>query len=75
MIECTGCIMIANKCLMIDIANDYIEDCPCLKCLVKITCDYDTVCDRYESYIKALSNDERYRERIREYDLRYNTAL
>ena len=75
MTECTGCIMTIHKCLMIDIATDYIERCPCLKCLVKITCDYDTVCDVYNSHIARVCDDERYRERIKDYDLRWNSTL
>ena len=73
--RCSGCIMIKYKCIMIYTAKPYIEDCPCLKCLVKITCDFDTVCDKYDSYMKILNADEKYKERIKNYELRYNATL
>ena len=73
--KCAGCIMTKHKCLIIDVAQEYINRCPCLKCLVKITCDYDTICDRYNSYMKLLAEDEKYTERIREYERIYNATL
>ena len=73
--RCKGCIVIDYKCLIIHVAPEYIESCPCLKCLVKITCDYDTVCDKYQNYLNTLEADEKYTERIREYERIYNATL
>jgi len=67
--------MLEHNCLITSVAKDYIESCPCLKCLVKITCDYDTICDRYNSHMKLLGSDEKYTERIREYERLYNAPL
>ena len=73
--RCAGCIMTSHKCIIIYVAKDFIEDCPCLKCLVKITCDFDSICDRYNSYMKCLNEDEKYKEGIINYDIKYNATL
>ena len=52
--KCIGCIMIDHECVLYNGFEDYIEDCPCIKCLVKITCTFSDVCYDYNRYMANL---------------------
>jgi hypothetical protein len=71
-IRCEPCIMTSHKCLLIAVAEELIPTCPCLKCLVKVTCTYDDICDRYTKHMDILYYDEKYRAKVEQYEARHN---
>ncbi len=73
--ECKGCIMTQHKCiLVVGEIQELIPSCPCLKCLVKITCSYDDICPPYSRHMDQLYANPKYAERIERYETKYNTA-
>ena len=62
--KCFGCTMIHFKCVLYWDMTEYIKDCPCHNCLVKVTCGYDDVCDTYSEFQDKLSQVEGYEEKL-----------
>ena len=64
--ECSGCIMINHHCHYIAVIPEARSKCPCLKCIVKVVCTFDDVCDDYAKYSDIIH--ERFKKRIEQYE-------
>ena len=69
--KCTGCVMVKNRCILLNSITELVPNCPCSTCLVKMICTYDDTCDLYSEHMDKLV-DDRYKERVFEYDTKYN---
>lgn len=66
--KCVGCVMLHFDCVVYEDIPEMIKRCPCHKCIVKVTCSYDCVCDAYSKFQDKLYSVKAFRERIEEYD-------
>jgi len=70
--DCSSCVMYHHDCILLRSLQEYIPNCPCLKCIVKVQCTFDETCERYSTYYDKLYADKSVEERIINYDLKYN---
>ena len=70
--KCLGCVMIHYDCMLYRGFEEYIKKCPCLRCLVKITCTFDDVCDDYSNFMDMLHRNPKLKKRIEQYETRSN---
>ena len=70
--KCLGCVMVFFDCVLHEEMTEYIKDCPCHNCLVKVTCSYDNVCDVYSKFQDELSKVEGYEKRLEWIETRSN---
>ena len=66
--KCLSCVMINHDCLLYKGLEEFIKECPCLTCLVKITCTYDDVCDAYSEFMDSLYHNKELEGKIEEYE-------
>jgi hypothetical protein len=60
--------MVNHDCMMYRGFEFLIKDCPCLRCLVKITCTYDDICDDYSNFMESIYHDKDLEGKIEEYE-------
>ena len=66
--KCLSCVMSQNDCMLYRGFENLIKDCPCLRCLVKITCTFDDVCDAYSEFMDSIYSDKKLERKIEEYE-------
>ena len=60
---CKGCF-ISKACDAYIMASQYVDICPCTKCLVKMVCQ-EGVCEDYGDFIRTIYNDKKFIEDMR----------
>jgi len=71
--KCRGCMMISFNCMVYTCITEMIKECPCHNCIVKVTCDYDNVCEAYSKFMDKVHSIDEYDKRIEEYETIYNS--